>query len=83
MKFIFMTLKKTLLLPHIVDNSGKSYTKKDVDYFAIWIQSHNGFYIIKNNGKKIIGESIHKKIKFVKRLDDNHISSLFWSRIIN
>lgn len=36
-----------------------------------------------NNGKIIIGDSIHKKIKFVKRLDDNHISSLFWSRIIN
>ncbi|MEQ8217981.1 MAG: arylsulfotransferase family protein [Arenibacter sp.] len=35
------------------------------------------------NGKIIIGDSIHKKIKFVKRLDDNHISSLFWSRIIN
>lgn len=36
-----------------------------------------------NNGKIIIGDSIHKKIKFVKRLDENHISSLFWSRIIN
>tara|TARA_R110002049_G_scaffold296797_1_gene485173 strand:+ start:4748 stop:6079 length:1332 start_codon:yes stop_codon:yes gene_type:complete len=35
------------------------------------------------NGKIIIGDSIHKKIKFVKRLDDTHISSLFWSRIIN
>ncbi|MCM4172546.1 hypothetical protein DHD32_13730 [Arenibacter sp. TNZ] len=36
-----------------------------------------------NDGKIIIGDSIHKKIEFVKRLDDNHISSLFWSRIIN
>tara|TARA_R110000744_G_scaffold94462_3_gene182388 strand:- start:3300 stop:3659 length:360 start_codon:yes stop_codon:yes gene_type:complete len=28
-----------------------SYTTKEVDYFAIWINVRNGFYIIKNNGK--------------------------------
>ena len=29
----------------------KSYSIETVDYFAIWVKSHNGFYIIKNNGK--------------------------------
>ena len=27
-----------------------SYTTKEVDYFAVWINVRNGFYIIKNNG---------------------------------
>lgn len=36
-----------------------------------------------NQGRIIIGDSISKKIEYVKRLDENHISSLFWSRIIN
>lgn len=35
-----------------LQSSGKRYySVNDVDYFAIWIQSHNGFYIIKNTGK--------------------------------
>ncbi len=36
-----------------------------------------------NHGKIIIGDSTTKKIEYVKRLDENYISSLFWSRIIN
>ncbi len=36
-----------------------------------------------NNGRIIIGDSTNKKIEYVKRLDQEHISSLFWSRIIN
>ncbi|TXN35963.1 hypothetical protein FVB32_15495 [Flagellimonas hymeniacidonis] len=36
-----------------------------------------------NNGRIVIGDSISKKIEYVKRLDKDHISSLFWSRIIN
>lgn len=36
-----------------------------------------------NNGRIIIGDSISKKLEYVKRIDDEHISSLFWSRIIN
>ncbi len=31
---------------------GKCYTKNEVDYFAIYVPDHNGFYIIKNNGHK-------------------------------
>ena len=27
------------------------YNIKDVDYFAIFVEHHNGFYIIKNDGK--------------------------------
>jgi hypothetical protein len=36
-----------------------------------------------NQGRIIVGDSLNKKIEYVKRLDDKHISSLFWSRIIN
>ncbi|MEO9891010.1 arylsulfotransferase family protein [Aurantibacter sp.] len=45
----------------------------------------NGDVIIEetNNGRIIIGDSINKKVEYVKRLDEGHISSLFWSRIIN
>jgi len=35
-----------------------------------------------NNGRIIFGDSINKKIEYVKRIDDEHISSLFWSRLI-
>ena len=35
-----------------------------------------------NNGRIIIGDSINKKLEYVKRLDEEHISSLFWSRIV-
>ncbi len=34
------------------------------------------------HGKIIIGDSIKKKIEYVKRIDDEHISALFWSRLI-
>jgi len=30
----------------------KPYSKNDVDFFAIWIKSHDGFYIVENCGKK-------------------------------
>lgn len=36
-----------------------------------------------NNGRIIIGDSTTKKMEYVKRLDKDHISSLFWSRIVN
>ena len=36
-----------------------------------------------NNGRIIIGDSVQKKLEYVKRIDDAHISSMFWSRIIN
>ncbi len=31
---------------HLRDNAGKSYTKKDVDYFAIYSQQKKGFFIL-------------------------------------
>jgi hypothetical protein len=34
-------------------------------------------------GKIIVGDSISKKIVYVKRVDDENVSWLFWSRIIN
>ena len=36
-----------------------------------------------NQGRIIIGDSTTKKIEYVKRLDQDHVSSLFWSRIVN
>ncbi len=35
-----------------------------------------------NNGRIVFGDSTNKKIEYVKRIDDEHISSLFWSRLI-
>ena len=29
------------------------YNIKDVDYFAVWVQKFNGFYIFKNDGKRM------------------------------
>lgn len=34
-------------------------------------------------GKIIIGDSISKKITYIKRVDDENVSWLFWSRIVN
>ena len=36
-----------------------------------------------NNGRIIFGDSLSKKAEYVKRIDPEHISSLFWSRIIH
>jgi len=30
--------------------NGNAYNTKEVDYFAVYVQHHNGFYIFKNNG---------------------------------
>mgnify|MGYP003700808941 CR=1 FL=1 len=35
------------------------------------------------SGRIIIGDSTAKKIEFVKRIDEEHVAYLFWSRIIN
>lgn len=40
-----------------VKRTGDPYSKYDVDYFAIWIQEWQGFYIIKNMGH-------HRRFKF-------------------
>lgn len=36
-----------------------------------------------NHGRIVIGDSITKKIEYVKRHDKDYISSLYWSRIVN
>lgn len=36
-----------------------------------------------NNGRIVIGDSLHKKMEYVKRLDNEHVSNLFWCRLIN
>jgi len=40
------------------------------------------FFEETNQGRIIIGDRTKKKIEYVKRIDDKHVSSLFWSRII-
>ncbi len=40
------------------------------------------FFEETNQGRILIGDSTQTKIEYVKRIDDKHISSLFWSRII-
>lgn len=46
---------------HIVLNNAKSkYTKDRVDYFAIWLEHFNGFFILKNTGNM---QSIRLSIK--------------------
>ena len=36
-----------------------------------------------NHGRIVIGDSITKKMEYVKRHDKDYISSLYWSRIVN
>src|SRR5680860_1307166 len=36
-----------------------------------------------NHGRIVIGDSITKKIEYVKRHDKDYISSLYWSRLVN
>ena len=35
-----------------------------------------------NNGRLVFGDTLRKKMEYVKRIDDNHISRLFWSRLV-
>ncbi len=47
----------------------EKYLKSDVDYFAVWVNSHNGFYIFKNeNLKKSI--VINKNGKYSKNFNN-------------
>ena len=56
--FLKIQVKSTMKIPennrtavHIVLNNAKSrYTKDKVDYFAIWVEHCNGFFIVKNSG---------------------------------
>ena len=40
-----------------------TYDLNDVDFFAIWCEQHEGFYIIKNEGQKTLKLYIHGKYK--------------------
>ena len=43
--------KKTYKTVHVnISNSKSSYTKKTVDYFAVWSYYYDGFFIFKNKG---------------------------------
>lgn len=46
-----VTKDKEVIRSFIRKTNGKAYSIKEVDYFAIYVQHHNGFYIFKNNGK--------------------------------
>ena len=55
---------------HLRDNAGKSYTKKDVDYFAIYSQLKKGFFIFKNKDvPKSLEISSKKYLKFFNNFE--------------
>ena len=45
---------------------------------------HNGDVFVEETteGRIIFGDSVNKKIEYVKRIDDEHIARLFWSRLV-
>jgi len=47
----------------------KSYPIDEVDYFAVWIESHNGFYIFKNDVKRT-SIVLEKKGKHLKKFNN-------------
>lgn len=57
----------------------RTYTSGRCDFLS------NGLMMIEDteNGRIIIGDSLSKKMEFTHRIDNEHISYLFWSRIIN
>ena len=40
-----------------------SYDSKFVDFFALWSEEFNGFFILKNEGQKSLRLSLHNKYK--------------------
>ena len=40
-----------------------SYDSDYVDYFALWSEEYNGFFILKNEGQKSLRLSLHNKYK--------------------
>lgn len=48
--------------PQIEVKSGKGYySPEDVDYFAVWHDEYNGFFILPNNGQKAFRLSLENK----------------------
>lgn len=41
----------------------QAYSKKYVDFFAIWHEEYNGFFIIPNHGQKSMKVNINGKLK--------------------
>jgi|TARA_R110000851_G_scaffold158169_1_gene301087 hypothetical protein len=54
---------------YLYNTKKELYSTKTVDYFAIWINSHNGFYIIKNNGK-MHSLTFRKNGKYLKNFNN-------------
>ena len=40
-----------------------TYDSKFVDFFALWSEEYNGFFILKNEGQKSLRLSLHNKYK--------------------
>lgn len=79
--YIYNFEKDTVTTPYsrLMKNAGiRTYTSGRSDILP------NGDVFVEdtNNGRIVFGDSINKKIEYVKRIDDEHISSLFWSRLI-
>ena len=54
---------------YLTQGNTKSYSIDDVDFFAVWIQSHNGFYIFKNTGD-IKTITVNKNKKYSKNFNN-------------
>ena len=54
---------------YLRNTNKQSYSLNDVDYFAIWVNSHKGFYIFENDGviKSIV---INKGGKYSKNFNN-------------
>jgi hypothetical protein len=79
--YIYNFDKDTVITPYsrLMKNAGiRTYTSGRCDVLP------NGDVFVEdtNNGRIVIGDSINKKVEYVKRIDEEHISSLFWSRLI-
>ena len=62
-----VTKDEEVIRSFVRKTNNQVYSKKDVDYFAIYVQHHNGFYIFKNNGKTksiTLGKNIDTKKYF-------------------
>ena len=65
-----VTKDKEIIRSFIKKKNNITYSKKEVDYFAVYVQHHNGFYIFKNNGKI-------KSIRLGKNIDTKNYFNNF------
>lgn len=56
--------KSTQKTPQIeIKHSGGYYSSEDVDFFVVWHEKYNGFFILPNNGQRAFALSKDNKYK--------------------